>query len=77
MTGAVGDGGNEIGFGLIRRELADEHPYAKECGCPCGYGIIDATVVDFLFPAAVSNWGGYAIAVAVARRFPRMRPYIS
>jgi hypothetical protein len=66
VTGAVGDGGNEIGFGLIRRELAAEHPYAKECGCPCGHGIIDATVVDFLFPAAVSNWGGYAIAVAIA-----------
>jgi hypothetical protein len=66
VTGAVGDGGNEIGFGLIRRELGAEHPYVQECGCPCGHGIVDATMVDFLFPAAVSNWGGYAIAAAVA-----------
>jgi len=65
-TGAVGDGGNEIGFGLVQPELTAAHPYGKECGCPCGHGIIDATTVDFLFPAAVSNWGGYAIAAAVA-----------
>ena len=65
-TGAVGDGGNEIGFGLVQHELAAIHPYGKECGCPCGHGIIDATAVDFLFPAAVSNWGGYAMAAAVA-----------
>ena len=66
VTGAVGDGGNEIGFGLVQRELTATHPFGKDCGCPCGHGIIDATTVDFLFPAAVSNWGGYAIAAAVA-----------
>lgn len=65
-TGAVGDGGNEIGFGIVQSELAAAHPYGKECGCPCGHGIIDATAVDFLLPAAVSNWGGYAIAAAIA-----------
>lgn len=75
-TGAVGDGGNEIGFGLIREELSEVHPYGKQCGCECGRGIIDATEVDFLFPAAVSNWGGYAIAAALAisLRAPELMP---
>jgi len=66
VTAAVGDGGNEIGFGAIRELLAEVHPYGKECGCPCGRGIINATEVDVLFPAAVSNWGAYAIAAAMA-----------
>lgn len=71
MTGAVGDGGNEIGFGAIRQVLADVHPYGNACGCPCGRGIINATEVDVLFPAAVSNWGAYAIAAAIALQLDR------
>jgi len=71
MTGAVGDGGNEIGFGAIRKALSETHPYGKACGCRCGRGIINATEVDVLFPAAVSNWGAYAIAAAVALNLDR------
>ncbi len=65
-TAAVGDGGNEIGFGVVRDDLVAVHPYGGACGCPCGQGIIDNTLVDVLLPAAVSNWGGYAIAAALA-----------
>ncbi len=65
VTAAVGDGGNEIGFGRIREALADLHPYGRDCGCPCHGGLIDNTDVDFLLPAAVSNWGSYAIAAAL------------
>ena len=79
VTVAVGDGGNEIGFGAIRNELADIHPYGTECGCPCGKGIINATEVDCLFPAAVSNWGCYAIAAAIAAslRRPELMPELA
>lgn len=66
LTVAVGDGGNEIGFGLIRDQLMEVHPLGRDCGCPCHGGLIDATVVDMLMPAAVSNWGSYAIAAAIA-----------
>lgn len=68
----VGDGGNEIGFGRIRQQLAELHPLGRDCDCPCHGGLLDATAVDILFPAAVSNWGAYAIAAALAlasRRF--------
>jgi len=79
VTGAVGDGGNEIGFGAIREALADVHPHGVQCGCPCGKGIINATEVDFLFPAAVSNWGCYAIAAAVATTLhrPELMPQLT
>lgn len=66
LTVAVGDGGNEIGFGSIRDHLVDRHPHGRDCGCPCHGGLIDATAVDLLLPAAVSNWGCYAIAAAIA-----------
>lgn len=66
LTVGVGDGGNEIGFGRIRDQLADMHPFGRNCGCPCHAGLLDATVVDLLLPASVSNWGGYAIAYAIA-----------
>lgn len=66
LTVGVGDGGNEIGFGRIREQLADIHPHGRDCGCPCHGGLLDATTVDLLLPAAVSNWGAYAIAAATA-----------
>lgn len=66
LTVGVGDGGNEIGFGRIREKLAGPHPLGRDCGCPCRGGLLDATKVDLLLPAAVSNWGGYAIASALA-----------
>ena len=66
LTVGVGDGGNEIGFGRIRDKLLDLHPYGRDCGCPCHGGLLDSTVVDFQLPAGVSNWGGYAIAGAIA-----------
>ncbi|WP_454690360.1 glutamate cyclase domain-containing protein [Achromobacter aloeverae] len=65
-TLAVGDGGNEIGFGRLRASLADVLPGGRDCGCPCHGGLLDATEVDLLLPAAVSNWGAYAIAAALA-----------
>lgn len=66
LTVGVGDGGNEIGFGRIREQLVDLHPFGRDCGCPCHAGLLDATAVDLLLPASVSNWGGYAIACAIA-----------
>lgn len=75
LTVAVGDGGNEIGFGRVRDELVDVHPWGRDCGCPCHGGLVDNTKVDFLLPASVSNWGTYAIAAALcieSRRFGLM-----
>lgn len=66
LTVGIGDGGNEIGFGKLydaTRELVD---FGKECRCPCGDGIVTVTPTQLLYPVAVSNWGAYAVAAALA-----------
>lgn len=60
-TIGIGDGGNEIGMGsvpwpeLVRR-LPEPHGGKIACRIPCDWTIL----------AGVSNWGGYALAAAVA-----------
>jgi hypothetical protein len=66
MTLAVGDNGNEIGFGKIPFSLASAAPRGQSCGCPCGGGIFAATPCDLILPASVSNLGCYALTAALA-----------
>lgn len=66
LTVGVGDGGNEIGFGMIREALYHAHPQRFKCQCGCETGLLDGTIVDYLFPCSVSNWGAYALAAALA-----------
>ncbi len=65
-TLGIGDGGNEIGFGRLGRALEDGLPQARDCGCGCGGGIVNATPVDSLVCASTSNWGAYGVAAALA-----------
>ncbi|WP_290685710.1 DUF4392 domain-containing protein [Aminivibrio sp.] len=51
---AVGDGGNEAGMGLFRRELAELLPGYASC-----LSVVEA---DAALPVDVSDWGGYALA---------------
>lgn len=66
VTIGVGDGGNEIGFGAIFEAARRFVPRGSECGCPCGDGIVTATPTQLLLPVAVSNYGAYGIAAALA-----------
>jgi hypothetical protein len=66
LTIGIGDGGNEIGMGVIRERLKELLPMARKCICPCGKGIAPATETDCLVTAAVSNWGAYAIEACLA-----------
>ena len=60
-TVGVGDGGNEIGCGLIAETIREVR------GIPIGGHDIATTVeTDVLFFAGVSNWGGYGIAAMLA-----------
>lgn len=61
-TVGIGDGGNEIGMGVIAETVKAQIPYGDKCQCPCGSGLAAATPVDVLVTAAVSNWAGYALA---------------
>jgi hypothetical protein len=66
LTVGIGDGGNEIGMGVIAEKLRQWLPFGKQCRCGCGGGIVPITKTDFLIPAAVSNWGAYGISAMLA-----------
>jgi D-glutamate cyclase len=62
-TIAIGDGGNELGMGLVPRPLITRHvPLGDAIGC-----VVPA---DFLVAAGVSHWGAYAILAALSRLRP-------
>ena len=65
-TLGIGDGGNELGMGAIAEFIKENIPYGAQCQCPCGGGLAPATRTDLVIPAAVSNWGGYGVAAALA-----------
>jgi len=77
-TIAIGDRGNEIGFGAIHDEVLSLVPEARRCTCGCGGGTAAVTPADHLYPAAVSNWGAYGVcaglAVATGDRSLALRP---
>ena len=66
MTIAIGDNGNEIGFGKVPKAAGRLIPRGLDCGCPCGDGILSRTPCDHLLPAAFSNLGCYTLAAALA-----------
>ena len=61
-TLGIGDGGNEIGMANIADCVRETVPFGEKCACGCGGGLTPATRVDLLMPAALSNWGAYALA---------------
>lgn len=65
---AVGDGGNEIGMGLVAEAVQHSIPFGAPGSCPCGGGIGATSTADILVTAAVSNWGCTAICAAMAMR---------
>jgi len=66
LTIAIGDRGNEIGFGAIYDEGLALIPNARRCTCGCGGGTAAVMPADFLYPAAVSNWGAYGLCAGLA-----------
>ena len=66
LTIGIGDGGNEIGFGMIRDTVMDVQPYGRQCQCPCGKGVATVTATDVLVAASISNWGAYGISACLS-----------
>ena len=61
-----GDGGNELGMGVVAEELPGILPKAADCGCGCGGGAGAATAADIAVVASVSNWGVTGVIAALA-----------
>jgi len=70
-TIGIGDGGNEIGFGLIGADVRQILGATAECRCGCASGIVAATSTKLLLPCAISNVGTYALTAALALALDR------
>ncbi|HVZ44250.1 MAG TPA: glutamate cyclase domain-containing protein [Ramlibacter sp.] len=66
LTIGVGDGGNEIGMGILERHLGEIVPVTTQCKCPCGGGSAAATGTDVLVTGTCSNWAVTALEGALA-----------
>ncbi len=60
-TIGIGDGGNEVGLGIIEEDVRKYVPYGNMCACPCRSGIASSTITDAVIVSTVSNWGAYAL----------------
>jgi len=66
LTVGVGDGGNEIGCGVIYEETRRIMPAGSRCQCPCGDGMACVVGTDALVIGATSNWAAYGISACLA-----------
>jgi hypothetical protein len=66
LTIGIGDGGNEMGFGMVFHTAREIVPRGAACGCPCGDGIVTNTATQQLLPVAVSNFGAYGLVTALS-----------
>lgn len=66
LTCGIGDGGNEVGYGVIAEAVRAVMPAGATCLCPCGGGSAATVSTDEFLVAAISDWGGYALAAMIA-----------
>jgi len=62
---AIGDGGNEVGFGLVREAVRKLVPRGSDCGCPCRGGIAASSKADVVIVSSISNIGCYAASCSL------------
>lgn len=65
-TIAIGDGGNEVGFGAMREEVQAIFPDGAVCQDGCRSGRITCVSADVTVSAGISNWGAYGVSAAIA-----------
>lgn len=66
-TIGIGDGGNEIGMGVLPPEIVEKD-------IPNGALIAARTGADYLLVSGVANWGAYALLAALAAARPDLAP---
>jgi hypothetical protein len=65
-TIGFGDGGNELGCGMIYETVRRVLEYGAKCQCPCQGGMATTVATDVLVIANTSNWGAYGTAACLA-----------
>lgn len=66
FTVGIIDIGNEIGSGNIVEAVREIMPFGKVCKCPCKGGLASTVETDAVIVASACNFGGYALAAAIA-----------
>jgi hypothetical protein len=66
FTVGIIDIGNEIGSGNIVDAVREIMPFGKVCKCPCEGGLASTVETDALIVTSACNFGGYALAAAIA-----------
>jgi hypothetical protein len=69
LTIGFGDGGNELGYGLIAdavNEWKAKVLGGQSCQCGCGGGTATRVRTSVLVSAATSNWGSYGVSALLA-----------
>lgn len=61
LTIGIGDLGNEIGFGDVKKALEETMPDRWKCKCPCHGSIVTKVKADVPVYAECSNWGAYGV----------------
>lgn len=74
-TIGIGDGGNEIGMGLIEAEIRDHLPFGAAGKDPEKGGMAPSTRTDLLVAASISNWGSYGVAACLALLLGRVEVF--
>ena len=62
----IGDGGNELGMGVIAEDLPRFSPKAADTGVPGRGGVAAVTAADWLVVANVSNFGATGVVAALS-----------
>jgi len=65
-TIGFGDGGNELGCGLIYDTVRRVLEYGAACQCPCGDGMATTVKTYVLVISNTSNWGAYGASACLA-----------
>ncbi|MFQ5846997.1 MAG: glutamate cyclase domain-containing protein [Candidatus Methylomirabilales bacterium] len=62
---AVGDRGNEVGFGLLLDPRARPRLRTGQCRCPCRGSLGCDVRADVLVVSSISNWGAYGVVTCL------------
>lgn len=65
LTAAVGDRGNEVGFGLLFGPHVTPPLRSARCRCPCRGSIGCDIRTDALVVSSISNWGAYGVVTCL------------
>ena len=65
-TIGIGDGGNEIGMGVIAEDIRQHVPFGSTGKDPAKGGMAPSTITDVLVASSISNWGAYGVAACLA-----------